>query len=89
MRPLDVETVIASVKKTNRVVTVEEGWAPCGVGAEIGWLVAQHAFDWLDAPPMRVTQEDTPLPYAANLEALSLPNADKIVQAVKAAMYRE
>ena len=89
LRPLDVETVIASVKKTNRLVTVEEGWAPCGVGAEIGWLVAQHAFDWLDAPPMRVTQEDTPLPYAANLEALSLPNADKIVKAVKAAMYRE
>jgi len=88
LRPLDVETVIASVKKTNRIVTVEEGWAPCGVGAEIGWLVTQHAFDYLDAPPMRVTQEDTPLPYAANLEALSLPNADKIVGAVKTAMYR-
>jgi len=89
LRPLDVETVIASVKKTNRVVTVEEGWAPCGVGAEIGWLVAQHAFDWLDAPPARVTQEDAPLPYAANLEALSLPNADKIVKAVKAVLYRD
>ncbi|NWG72318.1 MAG: pyruvate dehydrogenase complex E1 component subunit beta [Parvularculaceae bacterium] len=89
LRPLDVETVIASVKKTNRLVTVEEGWAPCGVGAEIGWLAVQHAFDWLDAPPMRVTQEDAPLPYAANLEALSLPNADKIVAAVKAAMYRD
>lgn len=87
IRPMDVETVIASVKKTNRIVTVEEGWGPCGVGAEIGWQIAQHAFDYLDAPPARVTQEDTPLPYAANLEALSLPNADKIIKAVKAVMY--
>lgn len=89
LRPMDTATVIASVKKTNRVVTVEEGWAPCGVGAEIGWQVTQHAFDWLDAPPARVTQEDVPLPYAANLEVLSLPNADKIVRAVKGVMYRE
>ncbi len=89
LRPMDTETVINSVKKTNRVVTVEEGWAPCGVGAEIGWQVTQHAFDYLDAPPTRVTQEDTPLPYAANLEAISLPNADKIVKAVKAVMYRD
>ncbi|WP_395073951.1 pyruvate dehydrogenase complex E1 component subunit beta, partial [Hyphococcus sp.] len=87
LRPLDAETVLESVKKTNRIVTVEEGWAPCGVGAEIGWLVTQHAFDYLDAPPARVTQEDTPLPYAANLEVLSLPNADKVVKAVKAVMY--
>ncbi len=89
LRPMDTATVIASVKKTNRVVTVEEGWAPCGVGAEIGWQVTQHAFDYLDAPPARVTQEDVPLPYAANLEVLSLPNAEKIVRAVKAVMYRE
>ncbi len=89
LRPMDTETVINSVKKTNRVVTVEEGWAPCGVGAEIGWQVTQHAFDYLDAPPTRVTQEDTPLPYAANLEAISLPNAEKVVRAVKAVMYRE
>ncbi len=89
LRPMDAETVIASVKKTNRIVTVEEGWAPCGVGAEIGWQVTQHAFDYLDAPPARVTQEDVPLPYAANLEVLSLPNADKIVRAVKGVMYRE
>ncbi|MFN0023105.1 MAG: pyruvate dehydrogenase complex E1 component subunit beta [Parvularculaceae bacterium] len=89
LRPMDVATVIASVKKTNRVVTVEEGWAPCGVGAEIGWQVTQHAFDYLDAPPARVTQEDVPLPYAANLEVLSLPNMDKVVRAVKAVMYRE
>ena len=89
LRPMDAATVIESVKKTNRVVTVEEGWGPCGVGAEVGWQVTQHAFDYLDAPPTRVTQEDTPLPYAANLEALSLPNAEKIVKAVKQVMYRE
>jgi pyruvate dehydrogenase E1 component beta subunit len=89
LRPMDTATVIESVKKTNRVVTVEEGWAPCGVGAEIGWQVTQHAFDYLDAPPARVTQEDVPLPYAANLEVLSLPNADKIVAAVKGVMYQD
>ncbi len=89
LRPMDTATVITSVKKTNRIVTVEEGWAPCGVGAEIAWQVTQHAFDYLDAPSARVTQEDVPLPYAANLEALSLPNADKIVAAVKGVMYRE
>lgn len=89
LRPMDAATVIESVKKTNRVVTVEEGWAPCGVGAEVAWQVTQHAFDYLDAPPARVTQEDTPLPYAANLEALSLPNAEKIVKAVKSVLYRD
>ena len=89
IRPMDTETVIQSVKKTNCVVTVEEGWAPCGVGAEVAWQVMQHAFDYLDAPPTRVTQENTPLPYAANLEAISLPNADKVVKAVKAVMYRD
>ncbi|HNR78537.1 MAG TPA: pyruvate dehydrogenase complex E1 component subunit beta, partial [Parvularculaceae bacterium] len=68
LRPMDTATVITSVKKTNRIVTVEEGWAPCGVGAEIAWQVTQHAFDYLDAPSARVTQEDVPLPYAANLE---------------------
>ena len=88
LRPLDAATVIESVKKTNRIVTVEEGWAPCGVGAEIGWQVTQHAFDYLDAPPVRVCQEDTPLPYAANLEALSLPNAEKIITAAKQVLYR-
>lgn len=87
LRPMDVETVLESVRKTNRLVTVEEGWGPCGVGAEVGWQATQHAFDYLDAPPARVTQEDTPLPYAANLEALSLPNAEKIVKAVKRVMY--
>ncbi len=89
LRPMDVETVLQSVRKTNRLVTVEEGWAPCGIGAEVGWQATQHAFDYLDAPPTRVTQEDTPLPYAANLEALSLPSTDKIVKAVKTVMYRD
>ena len=88
IRPMDIETVLASVKKTNRVVTVEEGWGPCGVGAEIGWQITQHAFDYLDAPPTRVTQEDTPLPYAEKLEALSLPNTEKVVAAVKKVMYQ-
>ena len=89
LRPLDVDTVLNSVRKTNRIVTVEEGWAPCGVGAEVGWQVTQHAFDYLDAPPARVTQEDAPLPYAANLEALSLPNAEKIIAAVKNVLYQD
>ncbi|MGE0408202.1 MAG: pyruvate dehydrogenase complex E1 component subunit beta [Amphiplicatus sp.] len=89
LRPLDIETVLASVKKTNRLVTVEEGWAPCGIGAEVAWQAVQHAFDYLDAPPARVTQEDTPLPYAANLEAMSLPNAEKIVGAAKDVLYKD
>ena len=89
LRPLDVETVAGSVRKTNRLVTVEEAWGPFGVGAEVAWRVVDAAFDYLDAPPVRVCQEDVPLPYAANLEALSLPNADKIVGAVKKAMYRD
>jgi pyruvate dehydrogenase E1 component beta subunit len=88
LRPLDHETIVASVKKTNRLVTAEEGWGPMGVGAEVIARVLEHAFDYLDAPPTRVHQEDVPLPYAANLEALSLPGVDKIVKAVKAVTYR-
>lgn len=87
IRPMDIATVIESVKKTNRLVTVEESWSPMGVGAEVGWRVTNEAFDYLDAPPLRVTQEDVPLPYAANLEAMSLPNAEKIVEAVKKVSY--
>ncbi|WOI54590.1 pyruvate dehydrogenase complex E1 component subunit beta [Parvularcula sp. LCG005] len=89
IRPMDTETIIKSVKKTNRLVTVEEGWGPMGVGAEVAWRVTNEAFDYLDAPPVRVTQEDVPLPYAANLEVLSLPNADKVVKAVKKVMYTD
>jgi pyruvate dehydrogenase E1 component beta subunit len=88
LRPLDHATVIESVKKTNRLVTVEEGWGPMGVGAEVAMRVVEEAFDWLDAPPARVHQEDVPMPYAANLEALSLPTALKIVKAAKAVCYR-
>ncbi|MBW8881576.1 MAG: pyruvate dehydrogenase complex E1 component subunit beta, partial [Asticcacaulis sp.] len=88
LRPLDTDTVVASVKKTNRLVTVEEGWGPCGVGAEVAARVVEHAFDDLDAPPLRVHQEDVPMPYAANLEALTVPSVEKIVKAVKAVTYR-
>ncbi len=88
LRPLDTDTIIASVKKTNRLVTVEEGWGPMGVGAEVAARVVEHAFDDLDAPPLRVHQEDVPMPYAANLEALTVPSVEKIVKAVKAVTYR-
>jgi pyruvate dehydrogenase E1 component beta subunit len=86
LRPLDHETVVESVKKTSRLVSAEEGWGPMGVGAEVVARVIEHAFDYLDAPPLRVHQEDVPLPYAANLEALSLPGVDKIIAAVKQVM---
>ncbi len=88
LRSLDHATVVESVKKTNRLVTVEEGWGPFGVGAEIATRVTEDAFDYLDAPPARVFQQDTPLPYAANLEALSLPSVERIVAAAKAVSYR-
>ena len=87
IRPLDLETVIASVQKTNRVVTVEEAWRVCGIGAELAASLQEHAFEYLDAPVLRVTQEDVPLPYAANLEALSIPSADKVVEAAKRVCY--
>ncbi len=88
LRPLDTDTIVESVKKTNRIVTVEEGWGQSGVGAEICARVMSEAFDYLDAPPTRVHQVDAPLAYAANLEALALPNVDKIIDAVKAVTYR-
>ena len=88
LRPLDSDTIIASVKKTHRIVSIEEGWGPMGVGAEVVARVIEGAFDWLDAPPARVGQEDVPMPYAANLEALSLPSVDKIVKAARAVCYR-
>lgn len=83
IRPLDTQTIIDSVKKTNRLVTAEEGWGPMGVGAEVISCVVDEAFDWLDAQPVRVHQKDCPLPYAANLEALSLPQPSDIVAAVR------
>jgi len=89
LRPLDTETVVESVKKTNRIVCAEEGWGRMGVGAEIAAVVTAEAFDYLDAPPARVHQKDVPLPYAGNLEKLSLPGVDDIVKAVKAVCYAE
>ena len=88
LRPLDTDTILESVRKTNRIVTVEEGWGQSGVGAEICARVTAEAFDYLDAPPTRVHQVDAPLAYAANLEALALPSVEKIVDAVKAVTYR-
>jgi pyruvate dehydrogenase E1 component beta subunit len=83
IRPLDVETIVKSVKKTNRVVSVEEGWPFAGIGAEIAMTVTENCFDWLDAPPVRVAGLDVPMPYAANLEKLALPQPGWVVDAVK------
>ena len=88
IRPLDVETIIKSVKKTNRIITVEEGWPTCGIGSEISSLVCEEAFDYLDAPVKRVAGVDVPMPYAANLEKLALPQSSDIVSAAKAVCYR-
>ncbi len=88
LRPLDTETVIKSVQKTNRLVNVEESWPTCGIGSEISAQIMEHAFDYLDAPVRRVSCEDVPMPYAANLEALALPKPPKIVEAVKSVCYR-
>ncbi len=87
LRPLDSETVVASVKKTNRLVTAEEGWAFSGIGSELAALMMDLAFDWLDAPVKRVAGLDVPMPYAANLEQLALPQAENIVQAAKDVCY--
>jgi pyruvate dehydrogenase E1 component beta subunit len=88
IRPLDRETIVASVRKTNRIVAVEEGWPACGICSEIAAIMMEDAFDDLDAPLVRVTGEDVPMPYAANLEALALPSPQKIVAAVKRVCYR-
>ncbi|MFZ4120910.1 MAG: pyruvate dehydrogenase complex E1 component subunit beta [Caulobacterales bacterium] len=84
LRPLDMPCIVESVKRTSRLVTVEEGWGPCGIGAEVCARVTSEAFDYLDAPPTRVHQVDAPLAYAANLEALALPQVDDVVRAVRA-----
>jgi pyruvate dehydrogenase E1 component beta subunit len=88
LKPMDTETIIESVKKTGRLVTVEEGWRQSGVGAEIAARMMEEAFDYLDAPVTRVTGEDVPMPYAANLEKLALPSVAKVVEAAKAVCYR-
>jgi pyruvate dehydrogenase E1 component beta subunit len=88
LRPLDTDTIIASVKKTGRAVTVEEGWQQSGVGAEVAARIMEHAFDYLDAPVARVSGKDVPMPYAANLEKLALPSVAEVVEAAKAVCYR-
>jgi pyruvate dehydrogenase E1 component beta subunit len=89
LRPLDIETVVTSVKKTNRIVTVEEGWPICSIGSEICATVAAKAFDYLDAPPTKITGADVPMPYAANLEKLALPSVDQVIAAAKAVCYQK
>ncbi|BBK42904.1 pyruvate dehydrogenase complex E1 component subunit beta [Allostella vacuolata] len=88
LRPLDTETVVASVRRTNRLVSVEEGWPYAGIGSELSAVMMEQCFDDLDAPVVRVTGADVPLPYAANLEKLALPQVDHIVEAAKAVCYR-
>jgi len=88
LRPFDVATVVESVKKTNRIVSVEEGWPFAGIGAEIAAIVMEECFDWLDAPLKRVTGKDVPLPYAANLERLAVPQVEDIVAAAREVAYR-
>jgi len=89
VRPLDVETIVNSVQKTNRLVAAEEGWALAGMNSELAALMMEHCFDYLDAPVARVNAKDVPLPYAANLEQLALPQAQDIVDAVKKVTYQE
>ena len=88
LRPFDSATVVASVEKTNRIVSVEEGWPFAGIGAEIAAMVMEECFDWLDAPLKRIAGKDVPLPYAANLERLALPQVEDIVAAAREVAYR-
>ncbi len=89
LRPMDIPAIIESVKKTNRLVTVEEGWPVCSIGGEIARRVTQEAFDWLDAPVLTVTGRDVPMPYAANLEQLALPGPEDVAQAARRVLYRQ
>ena len=88
IRPLDIDTIVSSVKKTNRLVTAEEGWPLAGTGAELAAQMMEQAFDWLDAPVKRVHGLDIPLPYAANLERMALPQAENIIAGAKDVLYR-
>jgi pyruvate dehydrogenase E1 component beta subunit len=88
LRPLDTGTVVESVRKTNRLVSVEEGWPFAGIGAEMAAVMMEQAFDWLDAPVRRVTGADVPMPYAANLEKMAVPQVDDVVEAAKSVCYR-
>jgi pyruvate dehydrogenase E1 component beta subunit len=88
LRPLDTDTVLKSLSKTNRMIVVEENWATCSIASEIVSVVMEHGFDDLDAPVLRVANEDVPMPYAANLEKLMLVNVDKVVAAAKKVTYK-
>jgi pyruvate dehydrogenase E1 component beta subunit len=88
LRPFDIDTVVTSVRKTNRIVSIEEGWPFAGIGAEIAARVMEECFDWLDAPLKRVAGKDVPLPYAANLERLALPQVEDIIAAAREVAYR-
>ncbi len=88
IRPLDIATIVRSVRKTNRLVIVEEGWPFAGISSEVAMQVIEHAFDDLDAPPIRVTGEDVPMPYAANLEKLALPRLEQVVAAARKVTYK-
>jgi pyruvate dehydrogenase E1 component beta subunit len=88
LRPLDTQTIVESVKKTGRCITIEEGWPQNGIGAEIGMRLMEQAFDYLDAPVIRITGKDVPMPYAANLEKLALPNVGEVIAAAKSVLYR-
>ena len=85
---MDVDAIVASVKKTGRCITVEEGWPQSGIGAEIAAQLMDKAFDYLDAPVLRVTGKDVPMPYAANLEKLALPSVAEVIEAVRAVTYK-
>ncbi len=88
IRPMDIATVVASVQKTNRCIVVEEGFPQSGVAAEVGMKIMENAFDYLDAPVIRITGKDVPMPYAANLEKLALPNVKDVIEAARAVTYR-
>jgi pyruvate dehydrogenase E1 component beta subunit len=89
LRPLDVDAILATVRKTNRAVYLEEGWSYLGVGAQVAAMIQEEAFDDLDAPVLRVTQADVPMPYAKNLEQIAKPNADRVVRACNRVLYRD
>ena len=89
LRPMDTATIINSVKKTNRIVTVEQAWPVCSIGSEVCSRVALDAFDYLDAPPTKVTGKDVPMPYAANLEKLALPTVEDVIRAAKSVCYKD
>ena len=89
LRPMDLPTIIQSVKKTGRCVAIEEGWPQCGISAELAMCIQEEAFDYLDAPILRVTGKNVPMPYAANLEKLALPSIEEIIHSAKAVLYRD